>query len=92
MRRWEPDTGIGAAATRPMASARCARGASGDKRKPSARWSAAGDDGCTTVEAIDLQTMVQLSDSPQVREVADDAERRLCAALSTLEDVRPATD
>ncbi|MGQ1839864.1 DUF302 domain-containing protein [Kocuria turfanensis] len=38
----------------------------------------------TTVEAIDPQTMVQLSGSPQVREVADDADARLRAALSTL--------
>lgn len=49
-------------------------------------------DGHTTVEAIDPQTMVQLSDSPQVREVADDAEQRLRAALSTLEGARSAAD
>jgi len=35
-------------------------------------------DGQTTVEAIDPQTMVQLSGSPQVREIADDADAR-CA-------------
>jgi uncharacterized protein (DUF302 family) len=39
----------------------------------------------TTVEAVDPQTLVQLSDAPQVREVADDAETRLRAALAALE-------
>ncbi|GEO97104.1 hypothetical protein KTU01_32270 [Kocuria turfanensis] len=43
-----------------------------------------GDDDHTTVEAIDPQTMVQLSGSPQVREVADDADTRLRAALTIL--------
>lgn len=38
----------------------------------------------TTVEAIDPQTMVQLSDSPAVREVADDADARLRKALASL--------
>jgi uncharacterized protein (DUF302 family) len=38
----------------------------------------------TTVEAIDPQTMVRLSDSPRVREVADDADARLRAALAAL--------
>ncbi|CAH0219311.1 hypothetical protein SRABI83_02337 [Arthrobacter sp. Bi83] len=38
----------------------------------------------TTVEAIDPQTMVQLSDSPVVREVADDADARLRKALAGL--------
>ncbi|HET8879616.1 MAG TPA: DUF302 domain-containing protein [Arthrobacter sp.] len=38
----------------------------------------------TTVQAIDPQTMVQLSDSPAVREVADDAGTRLRAALAEL--------
>lgn len=38
----------------------------------------------TTVEAIDPQTMVQLSDSPAVREVADDADARLRKALAGL--------
>jgi len=33
---------------------------------------------------IDPQTMVQLSDSPAVREVADDAGARLRAALAQL--------
>ena len=47
------------------------------------------DDEQTTVEAIDPQTMVQLSGSPQVREVADDADTRLRAALSTLSEAGP---
>lgn len=38
----------------------------------------------TTVEAIDPQTMVQLSSSDQVREVADDAGTRLRAALAAV--------
>ena len=38
----------------------------------------------TTVETIDPQTMVQLADSEAVREVADDADSRLTAALKTL--------
>ena len=38
----------------------------------------------TTVEAIDPQTMVRLSDSPAVREVADDAGVRLRAALAEI--------
>ncbi|WFP16286.1 DUF302 domain-containing protein [Citricoccus muralis] len=37
-----------------------------------------------TIDAIDPQTMVQLSDAPAVREVAEDAEKRLRAALSAL--------
>lgn len=44
----------------------------------------------TTIEAIDPQTMVQLSGSPQVREVADDADVRLRAALSAISDAAPA--
>ena len=40
----------------------------------------------TTIEAIDPQTMVQLSGSPQIREVADDADARLRAALSAISD------
>ena len=40
----------------------------------------------TTIEAIDPQTMVQLSGSPQIREVADDAGARLRAALSAISD------
>lgn len=39
----------------------------------------------TTVQAIDPQTMVQLSGSAAVQEVADDADTRLRAALATLE-------
>lgn len=39
----------------------------------------------TTVDVIDPQTMVQLSDTAAVREVADDAGTRLRAALSQLE-------
>ncbi|MFJ6079526.1 DUF302 domain-containing protein [Pseudarthrobacter sp. NPDC092419] len=38
----------------------------------------------TTVEAIDPQTMVQLSGAPAVREVADDADARLRAALAEI--------
>lgn len=41
-------------------------------------------DTATTVEAIDPHTMVTLSDSPQVGEVADDADRRLRAALEAM--------
>ncbi|KRE78670.1 DUF302 domain-containing protein [Arthrobacter sp. Soil763] len=44
----------------------------------------AGDAG-TTVQAIDPQTMVQLSDSPAVRDVANDADTRLRAALAALQ-------
>ncbi|MDD1478517.1 DUF302 domain-containing protein [Arthrobacter sp. H16F315] len=44
-----------------------------------------GDADRTTVQAIDPQTMVRLSDHPAVREIADDAETRLRAALATLE-------
>ena len=38
----------------------------------------------TTIQAIDPQTMVQLSGSAAVREVADDADTRLRAALAAL--------
>jgi uncharacterized protein (DUF302 family) len=38
----------------------------------------------TTVEAIDPQTMVQLSSAPEMEAVADDASKRLSAALSVL--------
>lgn len=41
-------------------------------------------DTVTTVQAIDPQTMVRLSDSAAVREVADDADARLRAALAEL--------
>lgn len=42
------------------------------------------------IEAIDPQTMVRLSSSPQVREVADDADTRLRAALVSLGRADPA--
>lgn len=38
----------------------------------------------TTIQAIDPQTMVKLSDSPAVRDVANDADTRLRAALDAL--------
>jgi uncharacterized protein (DUF302 family) len=38
--------------------------------------------GVTTIEAIDPQTMVQLSSAPAVKEIADDAGIRLRKALS----------
>jgi uncharacterized protein (DUF302 family) len=38
----------------------------------------------TTVQAIDPQTMVQLSGNPAVRDVADDADARLRKALASL--------
>ncbi|QCB97478.1 DUF302 domain-containing protein [Arthrobacter sp. PAMC25564] len=38
----------------------------------------------TTVQAIDPQTMVTLSDSPAVRDVANDADARLRAALASV--------
>jgi uncharacterized protein (DUF302 family) len=38
----------------------------------------------TTVEAIDPQTMVKLGESDRVREVADDADARLQAALADI--------
>lgn len=43
----------------------------------------------TTIEAIDPQTMVQLSDAASVREVADDAGARLRNALAALNDAAP---
>ncbi|MCB5275300.1 hypothetical protein BJG92_02848 [Arthrobacter sp. SO5] len=39
----------------------------------------------TTIQSIDPQTMVKLSDSPEVRDVADDADGRLRAALASLQ-------
>jgi uncharacterized protein (DUF302 family) len=42
------------------------------------------DAAVTTVEAIDPQTMVQLSGAPSVKEVADDAGARLRKALAVL--------
>lgn len=41
-------------------------------------------EGHSTIDAIDPQTMVQLSGAPVVREVAEDAEQRLRAALTAL--------
>ncbi len=41
----------------------------------------------TTVQAIDPQTMVQLTDNPAVREVADDAGTRLHAALAAVSGI-----
>ena len=38
----------------------------------------------TTIQALDPQTMVQLSNTPAVTEVAKDAEQRLQAALTAL--------
>lgn len=42
----------------------------------------------TTIQAIDPQTMVQLSGSPAVAEVANDADARLRAALEVLASVK----
>ena len=42
------------------------------------------DAGTTVIEAIDPQTMVQLSASPAVKEVADDAGSRLRKTLAAL--------
>lgn len=42
------------------------------------------DASVTTIQAIDPQTMVTLSDSAAVRDVANDADTRLRAALATL--------
>lgn len=42
----------------------------------------------TTIQAIDPQTMVQLSGSPTVREVADDADARLREVLAGLGGAR----
>ena len=47
-------------------------------------------DTVTTVQAIDPQTMVRLSDSAAVREVANDADARLRAALEALSATHPA--
>lgn len=44
------------------------------------------DAGVTTVEAIDPQTMVQLSDTAAVKEIADDAGTRLRNALTGLHE------
>jgi len=42
------------------------------------------DAGVTTIEAIDPQTMVQLSAAPAVKEIADDAGTRLRNTLAAL--------
>jgi uncharacterized protein (DUF302 family) len=42
------------------------------------------DDGETTIDAIDPLMLAQLSDSPQVKAVADDASRRIKATLSSI--------
>ncbi len=42
------------------------------------------DAAVTTIEAIDPQTMVQLSDAPAVKEIADDASTRLRNTLAAL--------
>jgi uncharacterized protein (DUF302 family) len=39
----------------------------------------------TTIQAINAQTMVQLSESPAVQKVADQADANLLAALAALE-------
>jgi uncharacterized protein (DUF302 family) len=44
------------------------------------------DADATTVEAIDPQTMVQLSAAPAVKEIADDAGTRLRKALTDLDE------
>ena len=49
-------------------------------------------DASTTVEAIDPQTMVQLSGSESVHAVADDADARLRAALAAIESGGAAAD
>jgi len=41
----------------------------------------------TTIEAIDPQTMVQLTGNPVVSEIADDADTRLRAALAALRSI-----
>jgi uncharacterized protein (DUF302 family) len=42
------------------------------------------DDSTTLVEALDPQVMVGLTDNPALSEVADEAGRRLAAALDAL--------
>lgn len=50
------------------------------------------DDAVTMIDAIDPEAMVQLSDSPQVRAVANDAAVKLRAALSLIvAEARPAS-
>lgn len=45
-----------------------------------------GEDGRSVVEAMDPMVMVQLSDSEQVRAVAEDADARLRAMLESLQE------
>lgn len=46
----------------------------------------------TIIEAIDPQTMVQLSDTPAVREIAEDADGRLRRALAGLGAAKEISD
>ena len=48
------------------------------------------DDGTTLVEAFDPQAMMLLADSDALREVADDAARRLEAAFASLDNATDA--
>lgn len=45
-----------------------------------------GDPGTVIIDAMDPQVMVQLSDQPGLREVADDAAHRLNAAIDALQN------
>lgn len=49
------------------------------------------DDDQSIIDAVDPQTLVQLSGAPQVREVADDADVRLRAMMASLENVGTST-
>ncbi|MGJ9371901.1 DUF302 domain-containing protein [Nesterenkonia sp. CF4.4] len=49
------------------------------------------EDDQSIIDAVDPQTLVQLSDAPQVREVADDADARLRAALTSPANGDPIT-
>lgn len=49
------------------------------------------EDDQSIIDAVDPQTLVQLSGTPQVREVADDADARLRATLASLENVSSST-
>ena len=42
------------------------------------------DEGSTLVEAVDPQTMVAMTDNEELKPVADEATRRLTAALESL--------
>ncbi|TLP75742.1 DUF302 domain-containing protein [Nesterenkonia sphaerica] len=51
-----------------------------------------GAESQTTIEAVDPQTLVELSEAPEVRDVADDADARLRAALEAIQsDAAPTT-